>query len=156
MIGRASLQVFADYHQFYVQDGGVDPPAPDEWTGEDVARRAKVAQNVVVVCPLRNMAVSVEIQVHGQEPSIQWSRWDHAVVCELSLPTGQLQVHECTGGELLKWSIQPGMYRVALLYAGLASISEDGLKGDDHYHVLLWPGQSQTLHVMREWPASEA
>jgi len=29
---RAELQVFADYHQFYVQDGGVNPDAPTDWS----------------------------------------------------------------------------------------------------------------------------
>jgi hypothetical protein len=33
-IHRVALQVFADYHQFYVQDGGVNPDAPTELTTE--------------------------------------------------------------------------------------------------------------------------
>ena len=151
MIGRASLQVFADYHQFYVQDGGIDPAAPEDWTEEDIARRAKVAENVVVVCPLRNMTVAVELEVYEQEPSIQWSKWDHAVICDLKLPTGRLQVHECTGGELLNWQVAPAQYRVALLFEGLATISQDGLEGSDRYYVLLWPGNEQDLSVIQEW-----
>ena len=38
-----TFEVFADYHQFYVQDGGINPEAPTDWTDEDVERRAKVA-----------------------------------------------------------------------------------------------------------------
>ena len=151
MIGRAALQVFADYNQFYVQDGEVNPPAPEDWTDIDISNRAKVAQNVVVVCPLRNMLVPVELEVHGEKPSIQLSRWDHVVLCDLELPSGRLQVHECTGGELLNWAVAPGHYQVALLYSGLGTLSQDGLQGEDKYHVLLWPGSAQPLQVLRSW-----
>ena len=48
---QADFEVFADYHQFYVWDSGVAPVAPIDWTEEDGANRAKVAANVVVVCP---------------------------------------------------------------------------------------------------------
>lgn len=134
-----------------MQDGKVDPPAPEDWTDIDIANRAKVAQNVVVVCPLRNVLVSVELEVHAQKSSIQLSRWDHVVLCDLSLPSGRLQVHECTGGELLNWAITPGHYQVALLYSGLGTLSQDGLQGEDTYHVLLWPGSAQPLQVLRSW-----
>lgn len=93
----------------------------------------------------------VELELHAGKPSIQLSRWDHVVLCSLSLPSGRLQVHECTGGELLNWSIAPGHYQVALLYSGLGSLSSDGLDGADRYHVLLWPGPKQELQVLRSW-----
>src|SRR5881628_1770088 len=101
MLHRAELQVFADYHQFYVQDGGVNPDAPTDWSDEDVAHRVKVASNVVVVCPVRNMCVPVEVEVVTVEPSVDLGEYDHAARCSLSLPKGCLQVHECTGGERL-------------------------------------------------------
>ena len=151
MIGRVALQVFADYNQFYVQDGEVNPPAPENWTDIDITNRVKVAQNVVVVCPLRNMLVPVELEVHAQKPSIQLSHWDHVVLCDLSLPSGRLQVQECTGGELLNWAVAPGHYQVALLYSGLGTLSQDGLQGEDKYYVLLWPGPAQPLQVLRSW-----
>ena len=31
------------------------------------------------------------------------------------------------------------MYRARIYYGGLNSLSEDGLEGDDHYRVVLWP-----------------
>ncbi|MGO4812145.1 competence protein ComJ [Cupriavidus sp. 2MCAB6] len=65
-----TFDVFADYHQFYVQDRGINPEAPTDWTDEDVERRAKVADNVVVICPLRNMTVPVTLELHEAEPAI--------------------------------------------------------------------------------------
>lgn len=152
-VHRQSLEVFADYHQFYVQDGGKDPPAPEEWTDEDIENRCKTAPNVVVVCPLRNVTVPVELVVHDSEPPAHSSAPDHAVECSLALPTGHLQLHECTGGSVLNLQVPPGTYRVRLAYRGLDSISESGLEGNDSYEIELWPGTEQPLHVTHRWSA---
>lgn len=153
-IHRAALQVFADYHQFYVQDGGVSPDAPTVWSEEDVARRVKVAANVVVVCPVRNMSVPVEVEVATAEPSVDLGAFDHVAQCSLSLPTGYLQLHECTGGELLRLSVAPGTYSVLVLFSALGSLDESGLEGRDSYRVVLWPGDDRPLSVVKAWPQS--
>jgi hypothetical protein len=146
------IQVFADYNQFYVQDGGVNPPAPEDWTEHDIANRSKVAENIVVVCPLRNMIVPVEMALHDAEPSPERVSPDHVVDCSLSLPSGHLQIHECTGGSVLNWEIAAGTYRVRLVYFNLDTITSDGLEGADFYKVELWLGQPKELSVSRSWP----
>jgi len=153
-VQHASIEVFADYHQFYVQDGGVNPPAPEDWTDKDVANRVKVALNVAVICPVRDMSVPVEIELHDCEPNDPREEWDHVVYCSLALPTGHLQVHECTGDAVLDWRIRPGEYRLLVLFGGLAEISDDGLTGQDHYKVLVWPGALAPLSVNRSWSAA--
>ena len=150
-IRNESIEVFADYHQFYVQDGAVNPPAPEDWTDTDVAHRAKAAANVVVVCPVRNMTVPVQVELHDVAPQLQNRAADHVVECSLALPSGHLQVHESTGGAVLNWQIEPGQYEVAVLYSRLDSLSADGLAGDDHYQVLLWRGAERPLRVLRKW-----
>ncbi len=147
-----SIEVFADYNQFYVQDGGVSPPAPEIWTDEDIANRSKVAENVVVVCPLRNTTVPVEVALYGSEPYPGEVSPDHLVECSLSLPTGHLQVHECTGGPVLNWEVASGTYRVRLSFFGLGTITANGLKGRDCYKVELWPGNTYELSAQRRWP----
>jgi hypothetical protein len=67
------LEVFADYHQFYVWDAGVGPSAPEDYTDDDVRRRVKVAPNVVVVQPVRNMTVPVE-RVAADTPRARLNR----------------------------------------------------------------------------------
>jgi hypothetical protein len=151
VVRHQSVEVFADYNQFYVQDGGVNPPAPEHWTDEDIANRSKVAESVVVVCPLRNMTVPVEVALNDSEPSPGLVAPDHVVECSLSLPTGHLQLHECTGGPILNWEIASGTYRVRLSYFGLSTITANGLDGRDFYKVELWPGQFQELSVTRSW-----
>ncbi|MCZ8081421.1 MAG: competence protein ComJ [Rhodobacteraceae bacterium] len=155
ILRQQSLEVFADYHQFYVQDGGINPPAPENWTDEDIANRSKAENNVVVVCPLRSMTVAVAVELHDSEPKTETDQSDHVVECSLDLPTGHLHVHECTGGPVLDWEIPAGSYRVRLSFAGLKSISENGLEGDDSYKVELWPGPNRKLRVTRIWSVAD-
>jgi hypothetical protein len=150
---RAELEIFADYHQFYVQDGGVEPDAPTDWTDTDIGHRVKVEENVVVVCPLRNMSVPVVVEVTDSEPPFTFEGLDHIVSCSLRLPTGCLQVHECTGGERLRLSIAAGTYRMLIFFSGLNSISASGLEGNDQYRVVLWQGSDTPLIVLKEWVA---
>ncbi len=150
-IRRETIEVFADYYQFYVQDGQVNPPAPEDWTDSDVAHRAKAAQNVVALCPVRNMTVPVEVELHASEPDFNAEEADHLVRCSLALPTGHLQVHECTGSSVLNWHIDAGNYQMLAVFSGLGSLSADGLDGEDRYRVLLWPGPERALSVSRKW-----
>lgn len=114
-IRTESIEVFADYHQLYIQDGVASPHAPENWTDADVANRAKVAASVVVVCPVRNMTVPVQVELHDVAPQLQNSKAGHLVECSLALPSGHLQVPECTGGAVLNWQLEPGQYEVAVL-----------------------------------------
>ena len=109
------LQVFADYHQFYVWDAGVGPSAPDDYSDADIRRLVKVAPNIVVVQPVRNMTVPVDVKVHASEPGLDEGPWDHIVECSLDLPTGRLQIHECTGPDRLSLRIAPGTYAIRVL-----------------------------------------
>jgi len=147
------LKVFADYHQFYVWDAGTNPEAPEDWTDGDVARRVIVRSHVVVVQPERNMTVPVRIEIHAADPGFNPGGWDHIAQCSLDLPTGHLQVHECTGGALLDRTLAPGTYRMRVLFAGLGTLSSDGLEGEDRYVVALWPGPAQPFLVVQQYPA---
>jgi hypothetical protein len=148
---QADLEVFADYHQFYLWDGGVGPQAPEDWSDNDVANRAKVAEHVFVVCPLRNMVVPVRVILQNAEPAVDLNRYDHVVHASVALPTGQLQIHECTGGEALAWKVEPGTYQVLALFSGLGTLTTDGLDGQDTYQLVLWPGSAVALKVLKQW-----
>jgi hypothetical protein len=145
------LQVFADYHQFYIWDGGTDPLAPVDYTDDDLRNRVKVALHVIVIQPMRNMTVPVRIEVRDTDPGWDPSSWDHVVECSLKLPTGHLEVHECTGAAQLDLRLAPGTYRVRVLFAGLDSLSSSGLEGNDRYVALVWPGDEQPLRVLKQY-----
>lgn len=148
---KQSFELFADYFQFYLWDEDVSPEAPTDYTDEDVTRRLKAAPHVVVVQPVRNMTVPVTIEIHAAEPEFDPAVWDHIVECSLALPSGRLQVHECTGGSVAQFTVAPGTYRVRAFYGGLDSLDESGLEGDDHYTVALWAAPEGELRVLKQW-----
>jgi hypothetical protein len=145
------FELFADYHQFYLWDAGVNPQAPEDYTADDVRRLVKVAPNIVVIQPVRNMTVPVELEICAEDPGFDDCRWDHIAECSLDLPTGNLQVHECTGGPVLDVRVAPGTYRVRALFAALGTLSDNGLEGADHYRIVLWPGSEVPLRIMKQW-----
>lgn len=145
------FELFADFHQFYVLDAGTNALAQElSWTDADITHHALVADHLVVICPIRNMTVPVTLELYEAEPAIDLTPYDHVVRCSLNLPTGQLQVHECTGGESLRQAVTPGCYSVLALYSGLNTINEMGLEGDDAYRLLLWPtSKDEPLTVLK-------
>ena len=145
MVQRQAFDVFADYHQFYLWDRGMTPEAPTDYTDEDVQRRIKVGPHVVVIQPERNATVPVEVEIHDADPGFELAAWDHIAEASLHLPTGTLQVHECTGGPMAEFAVAPGWYRVRSLGGGF------GMDGGDHYSVVLWPAQSAELRVVKQW-----
>jgi hypothetical protein len=147
------ITLFADYFQFYLMDAEVQPSIPEEWTEEDIATMAKVAPNLVVVCPIRNMTVPVRILVLDGEPDSLEADADQVVECGLALPSGKLSVEECTGGTVGALDVEPGTYGVRILYHGLDTLDESGLEGDDHYEVQLWPSEVSALRVLKRWSA---
>jgi hypothetical protein len=155
-MSRHSFVVDADYHQFYVWYVGMSPSAPEDYTDDDVRRMVKVAPHVVVVQPVRSMTVPVELEVHADDPGFEIAAWDHVAECALDLPTGQLQVDECTGSAVLDLRLSPGTYSVRVLFAGLDTLSDDGLDGEDRYRIDLWPGTPRDLAVVKQWTGERA
>lgn len=148
---RCRLSIFADYHQFYVWDPEASRrQAPEQWTDQDVADRAKVVPGVVVVCPVRNMEVPVEVGIWDSEPQVVFSAWQHVVEAPLST-TGLIEIHECTGGSQACFTVGPGDYTVRALYRGLDTLSEDALEGKDFYEIQIWRSPCTSFRVLRRW-----
>jgi len=150
MLLTRSLELFADYHQFYVLDSGVGQP-PEDYTDDDVQRRVKIAPSVLAVLAARNTTIPLLVEVHENDPGTSLDDWDHIVECSLELPTGRLQVRECSGAAVLDLQVTPGAYHARVLFAGLGDVSEDGLTGNDRYAVMLWSGAFRAVRVVRQW-----
>lgn len=143
--------VFADYHQFYLWDHELSPNAPVDYTEADIERRIKVAAHVVVIQPERNMDVPVDVEILEVAPVLTLSDWDHVAEASLELPSGRLEIHECTGGSIAILTVAPGSYRVRACYGGLGTLSEDGLDGDDHYRLTLWPAPFSEIAILKQY-----
>jgi len=143
--------IFADYFQFYLWDAGAMPEPPTDYAEADLRNRIKAAPFVVVIQPVRNMDVPVTLDIADMAPALDLSAWDHVAEASLDLPSGRLEIHECTGGSIDIVDIAPGSYRVRACFAGLGTLSEDGLDGDDHYHLTLWPAPATPVEVLKRY-----
>jgi len=148
---RCQLAIFPDYHQFYVWDPQTSKQqAPEDWSNQDVANRAKIAPGVVVICPVREMKVPVEVSIWDSEPQVIFDAWQHVIEAPLTT-AGVIEIHECTGGSHAWFSVEPGDYTIRGLYRGLDTLSDDGLEGKDSYEIQIWKSQCANLRVIRKW-----
>lgn len=148
---KKRYDVFSDYFQFYLWDEGERPDAPTDYTDEDTGRRIKAAPFVVVIQPVRNMTVPVEVEVTDASPALVLESWDHVAEASIELPSGRLEIHECTGGSVDVLPILPGTYRVRAYFGGLNTLSDDGLDGDDRYRIVLWPAPFAPVQVLKQY-----
>lgn len=149
-----SYEICADYHQFYLADAEKFEFAPEDYTDEDVKRRIKNGRYVVVVQPERNMTVPVELEILMSPPNDDFSGWQHVAEASLDLPSGKLRIEECTGDVKDEITLDPNSYRVRVYYAGLDTLSFDGLDGDDHYRIVIWPAPVSDVKVLKQYSES--
>ena len=140
-MSRAQLTLFADYFQFYLQDENAAGDLSESWTEEATANLLALAPGTIGVGTVRNMDVRVEVEVTDIEPYVDLDRWDQVVDCSIEVPSGRLVVAGCTDyfPDAKRIEVAAGPYRARILYGGLDTLSPDGLEGDDHYLVSLWP-----------------
>ena len=146
-------EIFADYHQFYLQDD--DQSFGDlsaAWTDEATERLLAVAPHVIGVGTVRNLTVPVSVAVHESRPQISEEEWDHITAASLQIDTGRIVVAGCTDyyPEAARIEVVPGVYEAIVCYRNLASLSRDGLDGGDSYHVHLFPGREILPTVLKK------
>jgi len=151
---KKSYEIFADYHQFYLEDAEMFRYVPEDYTNEDLRRRIKTGNNVVIVQPERNMTVPVELEVLGLPPDDELESWQHVAEASLDLPSGKLRIEECTGDVKDDLQLEPNSYRVRVYFSGLDTLSFDGLDGDDHYKIVMWPAAMDEIRVLKEYPTN--
>jgi len=105
----------------------------------------------VVIQPSRNMTVPVEIEVSDVPPTLAFENWDHVAEASIELPSGRLEIHECTGGSIDVLPVAPGTYRVRAYFGGLDTLSDDGLDGDDQYSIFLWPAPFAPIEILKQY-----
>jgi hypothetical protein len=134
------LTIFADYHQFYLQDD--DERFGDlsgAWTPEATERLLAVAEHVVGIGTVRSMNVPVRIEVRSTLPSLDPTQWDKVNRASLECSTGRIVVAGSTDyfPDARRFSVNPGTYDVLVGYKNLEALSEDRLEGSDSYHIFL-------------------
>jgi hypothetical protein len=147
-----TFQLFADYFQFYLQDESAEGDLSDAWSDEAVERMLATAPGVVGIGTARNMNVPVTLEILEAAPSLDADAWEHIVECTLATASGRLAIAGCTDyfPDAARIAIAPGTYRVRACYAGLATLSEDGLEGEDRYHLALWPAPAIEPTIVKQ------
>ena len=131
-------QVFADYFQIYLRDEG-DAVLPTHFTQADIATRLIVGPHAVILMAPRNMMTPIRVE---------WS------LAHFDCPTGRLVLAGVTDYEptATRLTVRPGALGVRASFAGLDTISPNGLEGEDHCLVQLWPGGTTPgAHVLKLW-----
>lgn len=134
------LTVFADHHQFYLQDDDIRfGDLSNAWTPEATERRLAVADHVVGLGTARNMNVAVRISVASALPDLEPTAWDSIIRTSLKCDTGRIVVAGCTDyfPDAKRIHVAPGTYDVLIGYKNRESLSGNGLDGDDSYHIYL-------------------
>jgi hypothetical protein len=151
-LSRVSLKIFADYNQFYIWDADLaDVCAPTDYTEVDVANRLKTGPGVVVVNPVRNMSVPVEIEIFDSDPDFHFNEWQHIGEAPLVITAGRIEVQECTGDSVAILPAPSAHCCVRALFNGLDTLSDDGLDGKDFYRIQIFPANIQTLRIIKKW-----
>lgn len=146
------LELFADYHQFYLQDDEAGKGNLGEaWTEGATERLLAVADYVIGIGTVRNMDVQVAVTSCENEPSINTDDWQYIVMSSIECETGRLVVAGCTDyfPDAQRIELLPGHYQVLVCFNGLDTISEDGLDGDDQYHLYIYPGSPADVKVIK-------
>jgi hypothetical protein len=149
---RYELTLFADYHQFYIQDEKADGDLSDAWNDAAVERLLAVGPGTVGIGTVRNVKVPVTISVLEQEPALDADKFNHIVECSIAVESGTLVAAGCTDyfPDAVRIKLPAVSYRVRASFKGLDSVSRNGLAGNDHYHLQLWPAPMGPVQVLKQ------
>jgi hypothetical protein len=153
-MSKYRYELFADYFQFYLQDEHADGNLGDSWTPQATEDRLALAPGTIGVGTARNMNVPVTIVVRDSAPEPDnFENWDHVCECSIALPSGRLVVAGCTDyfPDAARIRVTPELYRARIYYGDLDKLSDNGLEGDDHYHIVLWPADYAEPHVLKRY-----
>ena len=135
------FEIFADYFQFNVQDELAEGDLSDAWTDEAVEDLLALTGGTIGVGTVRNMTVPVTVQLLDEAPDELFISWDRVNECSIEISSGRLIIVNCIGDNeaAVRISVAPGWYRARIYYGDLDTLSWNGLEGDDHYQIALWP-----------------
>ncbi len=148
-----NYKLFADYFQFYLQDEQAEGDLSNGWTSEAMERELALAPGTIGVGTARNMTVPVSVEVREFAPQNEdFSIWDQVNECSMDVPSGSLVIAGCTDDffDAARISLSPGCYRARIYYGQLYDLSDDGLEGNDHYKIVLWPSENSELKILKQ------
>jgi len=139
-MSKFELTIFADYHQFYIQDDDERfGDLSEAWTNEAVSSLLAVSDHVVGIGTVRNSEVSVILETCSHLPDLVPEEWDRINQATLVCDTGRFVVAGCTDyfPDAFRVKVEPGSYNVLVGYRNLETVSANDIKGGDSYHIFI-------------------
>lgn len=163
-VGKAKnvyeISVFADNFQFQIQDQVEDCEYPVFWNDALLTQLYICGHRIIGIGTVRDLDVDVVIEVYQDSldedeanalPEL--SDFDHAVQCNIELPSGKMLVTGCSTGydETTKLELPARFYGVRIFWSGLERTDELGFEGDDRYLIQLFPDTNFQERVLKSW-----
>ena len=142
LIKKLDFEIFADYRQFYLEDEASPHQTGDIWTKENIEQMIAVSENLIAVGTARNETVPVSVELHTSQPVLELKNYDRVNECSIEVLSNNLVLSGCTEylPDAARIEIEPGIYRVRVLYANLETVKEEW-EGEDFYILQLWKDQ---------------
>jgi len=83
--------------------------------------------------------VKVILETCAELPELEPSEWDRINKTTLDCDTGRFVVAGCTDyfPDAFRLEVEPGTYDLMVGYQNLEAVSENGMEGDDCYHLFI-------------------
>jgi hypothetical protein len=153
------INIYAAYHQFYVQDADHpgDTGDPGFWTPEAFANKLASISGTIGIGTASYDFVDVLVEIHDASPDLLLTEWDHVAEADLHVPSGRIVVGGCLASledPVEAFEVQPGYYCVRCCYANLAAGSEGtgDQPGGDWYRVQVWPADPAVPSGLKRSP----
>jgi hypothetical protein len=149
---KYEFKLFADYHQFYLQDEQADGDLSDSWTEQATTDLFALTLGTIGIGTVSNSDIPVTVEVYNSEPDNDFDEWDRIIECSINVPSGRIVVAGCTDyfPEAARISVEPGVYQARVFYGELDSLSEDGCDSNDKYKIALWLGETINPKVIKK------
>jgi hypothetical protein len=145
------LSFFTEYYQFYILDSETkaQTDTPDFWNTDSDKRKLAIGEGLLGVTVARYAEIKVDVRILSSEPT-EDADADHIVETSLNLPSGVLQIKDCTNYDnVLELNLGKGAYQVRISSFKLWSVQND--KGDDYYVVEIWKAAFSETVVLKEY-----
>lgn len=96
MAPRHEFNLFADYFQIYLQDGGATGDQSESVAPEAVDRLLAVPPRTIGVGTARNTTAPVVAEIADGPPGDDFGAWDQGNECSIDLSSGRLVIAGCT------------------------------------------------------------
>jgi len=139
LIRKHEFQIFADYHQFYLEDENSPHNTGDIWSQEAFERMLGTEIGLIAIGTARRETVPVSVEFHDGEPVLELEKYSRVNECSLEVKSEKLIISGCTDylPDAERIEVEPSNYRIRILYGNLESVVEEW-SGEDFYILQLW------------------